>query len=111
MNANTLLADAAAIEIENFVSGNDSITIVVRSIQRAAHCPQCREPSSSLKMLVYSAEETVYPVTQWSNRLTGLKQRDELFRKQVSVPPTDAILRHRSFEKKQTETATFIKRC
>lgn len=49
MNANTLLADPTAIEIERFVSDNDSILIVVRTIQPAACCPQCNTPSSSLK--------------------------------------------------------------
>jgi transposase len=49
MNANTLLADPAAIEIEKFVSRNAAITIVVRPIQPTADCPQCRQPSSSLK--------------------------------------------------------------
>lgn len=49
MNVNTLLADPNAIEIEKFISSEDSILIVLHTIQKAAHCPQCREPSSSLK--------------------------------------------------------------
>lgn len=49
MNANNLLADPNTIEIEKFVSSVDSILIVVRTIQRAAHCPKCNTPSSSLK--------------------------------------------------------------
>jgi transposase len=49
MNANTLLADPAAIEIEKFVSGTDTVKIVIRSIQQAAICPQCDTASSSLK--------------------------------------------------------------
>lgn len=49
MNANTLLADPNAIEIEKFVANNDSILIVVRTIQKTANCPQCSTPSSSLK--------------------------------------------------------------
>lgn len=44
-----MLADPAAIEIKHFVSNDDSITIVVASIQPTAKCPQCNEPSSSLK--------------------------------------------------------------
>ncbi|MCA1636393.1 MAG: hypothetical protein LC802_22555 [Acidobacteria bacterium] len=48
MNANTLLADPAAIEIEKFVSHDAAITIVVRAIQPAARCPQCAQPSNSL---------------------------------------------------------------
>ncbi|MBA2732523.1 MAG: ISL3 family transposase, partial [Acidobacteria bacterium] len=49
MNANTLLADPTSIEIEKFVSHDDEITIVVRSIQPMAHCPRCHQPSCSLK--------------------------------------------------------------
>ncbi|MCA1626154.1 MAG: transposase family protein [Acidobacteria bacterium] len=49
MNANTLLADPAAIEIEKFVSDDNSIIIVVRSIQPAVICPKCNQPSNSLK--------------------------------------------------------------
>ncbi len=49
MNANTLLADPAAIEIEKLVSTDDTIKIVVRAIQKAAHCPQCGTSSNSLK--------------------------------------------------------------
>jgi len=49
MNANTLLADPAAISIEKFVARDDAITFVVRSIQPIAHCPQCHQPSGSLK--------------------------------------------------------------
>ena len=49
MNANTLLADPTAIEIEKFVSLDDAILIVAHSTRKAAICPQCDEPSSSLK--------------------------------------------------------------
>lgn len=49
MDANTLLADPTAIEIEKFVSRDDSILIVAKTIQLSARCPQCDEPSSSLK--------------------------------------------------------------
>ena len=49
MNANTLLADPTAVEIEKFVSDNDKILIVVRTIQKTAYCPKCDKPSSSLK--------------------------------------------------------------
>lgn len=49
MNANTLLADPAAITIEKFVPHDDSITIVVRPIRPTADCSQCHQPSSSLK--------------------------------------------------------------
>jgi len=49
MNANTLLADPSAIAIDKFVPHDDSITIVVRSIQPTADCPECHQPSSSLK--------------------------------------------------------------
>jgi len=49
MDANTLLADPAAIDIEKFVPHDDSITIVVRSTQPTADCPHCHQLSSSLK--------------------------------------------------------------
>ena len=49
MNANTLLADPAAVRIEKFVSLDDSILIVVEAIQPTAICPHCRVPSGSLK--------------------------------------------------------------
>jgi transposase len=49
MDANTLLADPVATRIEKFVSLSDSILIVVKTIQPAADCPQCHQPSSSLK--------------------------------------------------------------
>jgi transposase len=49
MDANTLLADPNAIEIEKFVSQNDEILIVVRTIQPTANCPQCHAPSGALK--------------------------------------------------------------
>ena len=49
MNANTLLDDPSAIEIEKFISDNDTIKIVLRSIQPMASCPRCYQPSSSLK--------------------------------------------------------------
>jgi transposase len=49
MNANTLLADPTAVEIEKFVSLDDSILIVAKTIQPTALCLQCNDPSSSLK--------------------------------------------------------------
>lgn len=49
MNANTLLADPTAIEIEKFVSDDDKIIVVVRAIQKTANCPKCDKSSSSLK--------------------------------------------------------------
>ena len=49
MDAHTLLPDPAAVAIDKFVSHADTMTIVVRSIQPTADCPQCRQPSSSLK--------------------------------------------------------------
>lgn len=49
MNANALLADPNAIEIEKFVSLDDKILIVVRTTQNTANCLKCGEPSSSLK--------------------------------------------------------------
>ena len=49
MNANTLLADPAAIEIEKFVSGDDSVIIVARSTQPLADCPSCGISSGSMK--------------------------------------------------------------
>lgn len=49
MNANTLLADPNAIEIEKFVSFDDKILIVVRTRKKTANCPKCNQPSSSLK--------------------------------------------------------------
>jgi transposase len=49
MNQPTLLADASAIEIDDFVSNEDSITIRVHSTQPRAVCPGCRIWSDSLK--------------------------------------------------------------
>lgn len=49
MDTNTLLADPSAIKIEKLVSLDDAILIVVKTIQPTAHCPQCNQPSSSLK--------------------------------------------------------------
>lgn len=49
MSQTTLLADPSAIEIDAFVSNNDSITIVVHSMQPQAYCPECNQPSGSLK--------------------------------------------------------------
>lgn len=49
MTVTNLLADPAAIEIDAFVSNTDSITIRVHSIQPVAFCPDCNEPSGSLK--------------------------------------------------------------
>jgi len=48
MDANTLLADPVATRSEKFVSFSDSILTVVKTIQPAADCPQCYQPSSSL---------------------------------------------------------------
>jgi transposase len=48
MDASTLLADPNAVELQSFVSHENSITIVVRSIQTKAYCPLCRQPSDSL---------------------------------------------------------------
>ena len=49
MNANTLLADPAAVRIEKFVSLEDSVLIVIETIKPTAICPQCSVPSRSLK--------------------------------------------------------------
>ena len=49
MDANTLLADPTAIEIEKFISQDDSITVIAHSIQPVASCPQCGLSSGSLK--------------------------------------------------------------
>ena len=49
MNANTLLADPTAIEIDKFISEDDSITVIAHSIQPTASCPQCGLSSGSLK--------------------------------------------------------------
>jgi transposase len=49
MNPNTLLADPESLRIEKFVSKNDLITIVVRSVLPTADCPICQHSSSSLK--------------------------------------------------------------
>jgi transposase len=49
MDVNTLLADPAATRIEKFISLDDSILIIVKTIQPTAACPQCHAPSCSLK--------------------------------------------------------------
>ena len=49
MNQTTLLADPSAIEIDAFVSNQDSITIRVHSTQPKADCPSCHQPSGSMK--------------------------------------------------------------
>ena len=49
MNPTTLLADPESLEIEKFISEENSITIVVRSILPAASCPHCHQFSGSLK--------------------------------------------------------------
>jgi transposase len=49
MSHPTLLADPSAIEIDAFVSNDDSITIRVHSTQPSATCPGCRISSDSLK--------------------------------------------------------------
>ena len=49
MNPNTLLADPESLEIEKFISEENSITIVVHSILPTASCPNCHQFSSSLK--------------------------------------------------------------
>lgn len=48
MNEKTLIADPAAIELDAFVSNDDSITIIVHSVQKDARCPLCEMPSRSL---------------------------------------------------------------
>ena len=49
MNPTTLLADPESLEIEKFISEENSITIVVRSILPTASCPHCHQFSGSLK--------------------------------------------------------------
>jgi len=49
MDANTLLADPISTRIEKFVSLDDSILIVVKTIQPTSICPKCSKPSGSLK--------------------------------------------------------------
>jgi transposase len=49
MDTNTLLADPVAIEIEKFVSLDNAILIVVKTIQPTANCPKCNQSSGSLK--------------------------------------------------------------
>jgi len=49
MNLNTLLADPEFLEIEKFISEENSITIVIHSILPTASCPNCQQSSSSLK--------------------------------------------------------------
>ena len=49
MSHPTLLADPSAIELDAFVSNEDSITIRVHSTPPTADCPHCRQPSGSLK--------------------------------------------------------------
>ena len=49
MNPNTLLADPESLEIEKFISEENSITIVARSILSTASCPHCHQFSGSLK--------------------------------------------------------------
>lgn len=49
MNSNALIADPSVIELDSFVSTDDSITIRVHSTQAKAACPLCRKPSGSLK--------------------------------------------------------------
>lgn len=48
MDVSTLLADPVALSLECFVSLDNSITIVVRSVQKQPACPLCRYPSNSL---------------------------------------------------------------
>lgn len=48
MDAATLLADPAAIQLETYVSELKAITIIVRSVQALPLCPKCQLPSSSL---------------------------------------------------------------
>lgn len=43
------LADPKSLKIEKFVSENDLITIVVRSVLSTGSCPICHQVSSSLK--------------------------------------------------------------
>jgi transposase len=49
MNPNTLLADPKSLEVEKFVSEENSITIVVHSILPTVSCPNCHQLSGSLK--------------------------------------------------------------
>ena len=49
MNPNTLLADPESLEIEKFISEENSITIVVHSILPTASCTNCHQFSGSLK--------------------------------------------------------------
>ena len=49
MNPNTLLADPESLEIEKFLTDDNLIKIVVRSVLPTASCPSCRQSSSSLK--------------------------------------------------------------
>ena len=49
MNQPTLLADPSAIEIDEFVSIEELVTIRVHSTQPKADCPSCHQPSGSMK--------------------------------------------------------------
>lgn len=71
-----MLADPAAIEIEKFVSNDDSITIVARAIQPTAICPKCKVPSSSLKSR-YVRQLSDLP---WHNVAVRIELRARKFR-------------------------------
>ncbi len=76
MNQTTLLADPSAIEIDEFVSNDDSITIRVHSRQPKADCPRCRQPSGSLKGR-YVRRLADLP---WHNVAVGLELHTRKFR-------------------------------
>jgi transposase len=48
MDVSTLLADPTAIHLDTFVSGENSITLRVHSIQEQSVCPSCNSQSGSL---------------------------------------------------------------
>lgn len=48
MNPDTILANPDIIQLENFISESDAITIVIHSKQNLPLCPNCHQPSSSL---------------------------------------------------------------
>jgi transposase len=48
MNVSTLLADPTAVHLDAFVSGDNSITLRIHSIQEQSICPSCNLQSGSL---------------------------------------------------------------
>jgi|SRR5215213_1364921 len=46
MDASTLLADPAAIHLEKIISGDSSLTLVVKATRPQAECPRCHRPST-----------------------------------------------------------------